>query len=69
MRKLMRITWLVVAFVVLFPFIVLLEAWWLVRCIKASLNLDGTIKEGFGYWVQWLKDGIAQNKDFVINGL
>ena len=69
MRKTMRIIWLVVAFVALFPFIVLLEAWWLVRCIKASWRTERSMTRGFVYWMQWLKDGIAQNKDFVINGL
>lgn len=69
MKKLLRITWLVVAFIVLFPIIALMEAWWLVRCIKASLSIGETVRTGFGYWMQYLKEGIVLNKDFVINGL
>ena len=69
MKYLLRVSWLVFAFVVLFPLIVLVELVWLVYCIRAARILNESIKEGLMVWYEYLKAGIAMNKDFVINGL
>lgn len=69
MKYLLRVSWLVFAFVVLFPLIMLVEIYWLVICIKAAHLANETAKEGMALWYEYLKTGINMNKDFVINGL
>lgn len=67
--KALRILWLAVAFVVLFPLIVVVEAIWLVWCIHCARQLDQPMLNGINYWWLWLKEGIRLNVDFVENGL
>ena len=59
----------VLLFVVLFPWIVIFEIVWLVKCIKLAHDLEGDVKDGLKLWVDYIKIGLAMNKDFVINGL
>jgi hypothetical protein len=65
----LRILWLVVAFVVLLPIIIVVEAIWLVVCIRSAKQLDKPLSTGLYYWWVYLKEGIKMNADFVINGL
>lgn len=69
MRKLLRVLWLVFAFVAFLPLIALVEIYWLVICIKAAHIANEKAKEGLVLWYEYLKAGINMNKDFVINGL
>lgn len=69
MKKLLRVLWLVVSFIVLFPAIVFIEVWWLIKCLRLAKFFNEPIKMGLEYWMYTLKSGIAMNKDFVINGL
>lgn len=56
-------------FVVLFPWIVIFEIVWLVKCIKMARVLEGNVKDGIDLWVKYIKVGLEMNKDFVMNGL
>lgn len=69
MRKALRISWLVVAFFVLLPAIIVFEIAWLVYCIRAAKMLNETVSTGVEAWIYYLKQGLAMNADFVKNGL
>lgn len=56
-------------FVVLFPWIVIFEIVWLVKCIRMAHVLGGNAKDGIELWVKYIKVGLELNKDFVMNGL
>lgn len=55
--------------IVLLPLIVIIEAIWLIWCIRTAKYFELSAKEGLKVWWQSIKNGIAMNKDFVINGL
>lgn len=67
--KVLRFMLEVFLFVVLFPWIVIFEIVWLVKCIKMARVLEGTLKDGIKLWVRYIKVGLEMNKDFVVNGL
>lgn len=67
--KVLRILWLVITGVILFPIIVIVGAWWLAVCIRETKRLDGTVGKGIKLWFNYLKEGIRMNADFVENGL
>ena len=67
--KVLRFMLEVFLFVVLFPWIVIFEIVWLFKCIKLAQALEGNVKDGVKLWVDYIKVGLAMNKDFVMNGL
>ena len=67
--KVLRFMLEVFLFVVLFPWIVIFEVVWFFKCIKIAQALDGDVKDGVKLWVDYIKVGLAMNKDFVMNGL
>lgn len=67
--KTLRILWLVVAFVILFPIITIFEVCWLVVCIRSAKLLGVSVKEGIKVWCDYIKTGVCMNIDFVRNGL
>lgn len=69
MKVFMRFMLEVFLFVVLFPWIVIFEIVWLIKCIRMAQVLEGNVKDGVKLWVDYIKMGLAMNKDFVINGL
>lgn len=67
--KALRFMLEVFLFVVLFPWIVIFEIVWLVKCIKMAHVLEGDVKDGVKLWAKYIKVGLEMNKDFVKNGL
>jgi hypothetical protein len=67
--KALRILWLVVASVVLFPIITLFTMFWLVVCIRSARLLGMSVWQGIQVWYNYLKSGVYMNIDFVRNGL
>ena len=67
--RFLRLMFEVFLFVVLFPWIVIFEIVWLVKCIKMARVLGGNAKDGIELWVKYIKVGLEMNKDFVVNGL
>lgn len=67
--KALRLLLLVVEAVVLWPIIVLVEILWLVHCIWAAKQLDKSVMDGIKLWFNYIKQGLAMNADFVMNGL
>ena len=69
MKKALRISWLIFAFVVLLPVIIIVELVWLVLCIYITKRMNQSLLRGLQIWLNYLKAGIAMNADFVENGL
>ena len=69
MKKALRIAWLVVAFIVLLPLIIVFEVIWLGVCMYSARLLNESISLGVQAWYHYLKQGIVMNADFVKNGL
>ena len=67
--KALRILWLVVASVILFPIITLFTMFWLVVCIRSARLLGMSVWQGIQVWYNYLKSGVYMNIDFVRNGL
>ena len=67
--RFLRLMFEVFLFVVLFPWIVIFEIVWFVKCIKMTHALGGNAKDGIELWVKYIKIGLELNKDFVMNGL
>ena len=67
--KALRILWLVVASVILFPIIALFTMVWLVVCIRSARILGMSVWKGIQVWYNYLKAGVYMNIDFVRNGL
>lgn len=67
--RVLRLMLEVFLFVVLFPWIVIFEIVWLIKCIKMAQVLGGNAKDGMVLWVKYIKVGLEMNKDFVMNGL
>lgn len=69
MKKVLRISWLVVASIALLPLFIVFELIWLVCCICAAKMVKQSILMGLQTWYNYLKSGIAMNADFVKSGL
>lgn len=67
--KLLRILWLIMSFIVLFPLIVVVEIGWLFYCIRAAHQFGESAKRGMRLWWDYVLAGVNMNKDFVTNGL
>ena len=67
--KILRVLWLVIAIIMLFPIIVLLETIVMAVSIYTAIELNQTLKWAVNNWLGWLKRGIDMNIDFVKNGL
>lgn len=69
MNKAFKIIWLIVSFVLLFPFIVAIETIALLFSMYTAAKLDYTIEWAFKNWFDLIKRGIEMNVEFVKNGL
>jgi hypothetical protein len=66
--KLLRALYMILATIILFPFIVLFSIIWFGVIAYASFLL-GEPKKALGVWLNYLKAGIDMNIDFIKNGL